>query len=169
MTSHAALHMDAVDPLAFRRTMGAFATGVAVVTAVWDGEYHGMTMNSLTSVSLDPCMLLVCPRRDSATGEAIARSGEFVVNLLRADQQEFSSRFVGAFQDRFAGVEVEHTEAGTPLLADALAHIGCRVVDIHPAGDHDIVVGAVRFCREQGGEPLVFFRGSFGGFAARTD
>ena len=88
MTSHAALHMDPVDPMVFRRTMGTFATGVAVVTAVWDGEYHGMTMNSLTSVSLDPCMLLICPRRGSATGEAIANSGEFIVNLLRADHHD---------------------------------------------------------------------------------
>ena len=167
MTSHAALHMDAVDPMVFRRTMGTFATGVAVVTTVWDGEYHGMTMNSLTSVSLDPCMLLVCPRRGSATGDAIANSGEFVVNLLRADQQEFSSRFIGSFEDRFAGVEVEHTASGTPLLSEALAHIGCRVVDTHAAGDHDIVVGEVTFCRELAGDPLVFFQGRFGGFTHR--
>ena len=168
MTSHAALRMDPVDPMVFRRTMGTFATGVAVVTAVWDGEYHGMTMNSLTSVSLDPCMLLICPRRGSATGEAIANSGEFIVNLLRADQQDFSSRFIGSFEDRFAGVDVEHTESGTPLLSDALAHIGCRVAATHPAGDHDIVVGEVTFCRERTGEPLVFFQGRFGGFADRT-
>ena len=145
--------------------MGAFATGVAVVTAVRNGEYHGMTMNSLTSVSLDPCMLLVCPRRRSATGEAMAASGEFVVNLLRADQEDLSSRFIGSFEDRFAGVDVEQTQAGTPLLVGALAHIGCRVAETYPAGDHDIVLGEVTFCRDHGGAPLVFFKGQFGGFA----
>lgn len=154
--------MDAVDPLVFRCVMGAFATGVAVVTAVWNGEYHGMTMNALTSVSLDPCMLLICPRRGSATGEAAARSGEFVVNLLAADQERLSSRFIGAFEDRFAGVDVECTQAGTPMLVGALAHIGCRVVDVHRAGDHEIIVAKVVFCRNFEGEPLVFYKGRFG-------
>jgi 3-hydroxy-9,10-secoandrosta-1,3,5(10)-triene-9,17-dione monooxygenase reductase component len=165
MTIHPKLHMDAVDPLVFRRAMGGFATGVAVVTSLWKGEYHGMTMNSLTSVSLDPCMLLICPRRGSATGDAAVCSGEFVVNLLATHQQALSSRFVGAFEDRFAGIEVDRTEAGTPMLCGALAHIGCRVVDVHPAGDHDIIVAKVTFCRDGVGEPLVFYKGQFGGFA----
>jgi len=169
MTSHATIEMDEVDPLVYRRTVGTFATGVAVVTALHEGEYHGMTMNSLTSVSLDPCMLLVCPRHGSATGKAIADSGEFVINLLGADQEDFSARFVGQFEDRFTGVDVEHTPTGTPLIAEALAHIGCNVVDIHRAGDHDIVVGRVRFCKERSGEPLVFFKGQYGSFVARGD
>lgn len=166
MTTHTTLHMDAVDPLVFRRAMGNFATGVAVVTALWNGEYHGMTMNSLTSVSLDPCMLLVCAKRGSATGAAAAGSGEFVVNLLAAEQKELSARFVGAFEDRFSEVDIETTATGTPMLAGALAHIGCEVVDIHPAGDHDIIVGKVAFCRNHEGQPLVFYKGEFGSFVS---
>tara|TARA_R110002020_G_scaffold15555_31_gene55386 strand:+ start:5557 stop:6066 length:510 start_codon:yes stop_codon:yes gene_type:complete len=168
MTTHTTLHMDAVDPLVFRRAMGNFATGVAVVTALWNGEYHGMTMNSLTSVSLDPCMLLVCAKRGSATGAAAAGSGEFVVNLLSAEQKELSARFVGAFEDRFSEVDIETTPGGTPMLSGALAHIGCEVVDIHPAGDHDIIVGKVAFCRNHEGRPLVFYKGEFGSFVSQA-
>ncbi|WP_370302232.1 flavin reductase family protein [Pseudooceanicola sp.] len=158
------LEMEPVDPLMFRNVMGTFATGVAVVTSVADGVDHGMTMNALTSVSLEPCMLLICPRRGSATGRAISESGHFVVNILTSDQNDLSSQFMGNFEDRFEGVDVESSYAG-PMLAGALAHIGCRVSNIHTAGDHDIVLAEALFCNGSEGSPLLFFKGGLGGFA----
>lgn len=148
----------------FRATMGNFATGVAVVTTAARGELHGMTVNSLTSVSLDPCMLLVCPRRGSTTGQAIRETGRFAVNLLEQSQRHVSSRFIGRLEDRFEGLELTFSPEGLPLLPGCLAHICCRVHDIHCAGDHDIILGEVDAMEEVGGDPLVFFRGGFGAF-----
>lgn len=147
----------------FRATMGNFATGVAVITTAARGELHGMTVNSLTSVSLDPCLLLVCPRRGSATGQAIRETGRFAVNLLERSQRQISSRFIGRFDDRFSGLDLTFAE-GLPLLPGCLAHLCCRVHDIHAGGDHDIILGEVEAMEETGGDPLVFFRGSFGAF-----
>lgn len=165
--SHASLHMepDRLDPRHFRNVIGAFATGVAIVTTAHEGTLHGMTVNSLTSVSLDPCMLLVCPRRGSATGEAIRQRGAFAVNILSADQRDLSHRFVSAaLAERFTDIDVELSPDGLPLLPGAIAQICCRVADIHPAGDHDIVVGAVLSCADAAGHPLVFHKGAFGEF-----
>lgn len=149
------------DPSQFRKTMASFATGVAVVTTFWDGKYHGMTVNSLTSVSLTPCMLLICPDRGSVTGEAIRKRGQFAVNVLGDHQRELSTRFVGDHSKRFRDVDLTIGESGLPLLKGALAHFCCRVAAIHPGGDHDIVVGEVVSCNATAGEPLVLFRGEF--------
>jgi 3-hydroxy-9,10-secoandrosta-1,3,5(10)-triene-9,17-dione monooxygenase reductase component len=159
---------DPLDPRRFRAVIGAFATGVVVITTEADGEYHGMTVNSLTSVSLDPCMLLVCLRLGSTTGQAIRKRGEFTVNILAAHQRDLLHRFVNTrVADRFAGLDVEFSPGGMPLLPGAIAHICCRVAAIHRGGDHDIVVGEVLTCRDRDGPPLVFHKGTFGAF--RTD
>ncbi|TCT08324.1 flavin reductase family protein [Aquabacter spiritensis] len=165
--SLAALHMesDSLDPRRFRTVIGAFATGVAVITTAFEGAFHGMTINSLTSVSLDPCLLLVCPRRGSATGAAIRGSGAFAVNIRAADQRDLSHRFVRAdIAERFAELDIELGPRGVPLLPGAIAHLCCRVSAIHPGGDHEIVVGEVRTCSDAGGHPLLFHKGSFGAF-----
>ena len=151
-----------VDPFHFRKVIGSFATGVAVVTTVWQGRYHGMTVNSLTSVSLDPCMLLVCPKRGSSTGQAIQNRGEFAVNILADHQRELSKRFVGNLPDRFADLDLSFSDGGLPLLPGSLAHIACRVAAVHAGGDHDIILGEVVSCSDADGEPLVFHKGAFG-------
>ena len=155
---------ERVDPHAFRAAMGAFATGVAIVTATDNGAWFGMTVNSLTSVSLDPCLLLICPRRGSATGNAMKASGMFAVNLLNKSQKELASRFVGNIADRFNGVGVEIGTRGLPILHDALSHFECVVRNVHAGGDHDIVIGEVVSCHRREGDPLVFFRGAFGDY-----
>jgi 3-hydroxy-9,10-secoandrosta-1,3,5(10)-triene-9,17-dione monooxygenase reductase component len=146
----------------FRTAMGAFATGVAVVLAQHEDRLHGMTVNSLTSVSLDPPLLLVCPRRGSATGTAMKESGAFVVNILDMQQQEIATRFVGNFSNRFDGLDLGRSLQGFPVLAGALAHFDCVVRDVHDGGDHDIVVGEVVSCVQRNGDPLLFYRGRFG-------
>ncbi|WP_442580213.1 flavin reductase family protein [Mesorhizobium sp. ASY16-5R] len=156
---------ERVDPQAFRAAIGAFATGVAVVTASDAGAWFGMTMNSLTSVSLDPCLLLICPKKGSATGSAMKASGQFGVSLLNNSQKELAGRFVGraaSMAERFDGLNIDIGQRGLPLLRDALSSFECVVRDIHSGGDHDIVIGEVISCRRLDGEPLVFFRGGFG-------
>lgn len=157
--------LSQADAACFRATMGSFATGVAIVTTCVDGKPFGMTMNGLTSVSLDPCLLLVCPRRGSATGEAIKLRGAFAVNLLAHGQRDLARRFVGALDGRFDQLALEPCEDDLPLIPGSLARMTCRVQAVHPGGDHDIILGQVRSCDSQPGEPLVFFKGGFGTYA----
>jgi flavin reductase (DIM6/NTAB) family NADH-FMN oxidoreductase RutF len=151
----------AVDPLTFRRVMGHFPTGVAVLTTLHEGERHGMTANSFTSVSLDPMLILVCLMPEARTALAIQKSGRFAVNILREDQEHVSRRFATAGQDHFDGLDVEEDESGLPVLPAATAQLVCRVRDIFRAGDHDVVLAEVEKARENGGNPLVFHLGGY--------
>lgn len=144
--------------------MATFATGVAVVTTAWRGRSYGMTLNSLTSVSLDPCLLLFCSTRGSATGKAVRDRGAFVINILGSEQHEMCRRFVGRFAKRFEGLEPVMSATGLPMLAGALGHICCQVYAVHPGGDHDVIIGRVESCAEAPGRPLVFHRGGYGTF-----
>ena len=141
--------------------MGHFPTGVTVLTTVHDGERHGMTANSVTSVSLEPVMILVCLVREARTALAIEKSGRFAVNFLREDQEEISRRFAAAGQDRFEGLEVDEDESGLPLLPGCTAFLTCRVTEIVPVGDHDVVLAEVERARATGGNPLVFHLGGY--------
>lgn len=156
-------HQDA-DPTRFRRAIATFATGVAVVTTFWRGKPYGMTLNSLTSVSLDPCLLLFCSMRGSATGDAVRDRGAFVINILGSDQHELCRRFVGRYAKRFDGLDAVLTAGGLPVLPGALAHLSCQVYAVHPGGDHDVIIGRVESCAEVPGQPLVFHRGDYGTF-----
>ena len=153
----------AVDPIQFRHVMGHFPTGVTVVTTATDGERHGMTANSVTSVSLDPVMILVCLGREARTALAIQRCGRFAVNILGEHQEEISRRFARPRQDHFEGLEVVEGPGGLPLLPGCLAYLVCTVHDVVPAGDHDIVLGNVDHCdlNANGGSPLLFFQGGY--------
>jgi 3-hydroxy-9,10-secoandrosta-1,3,5(10)-triene-9,17-dione monooxygenase reductase component len=161
-TQAACMEAPAFDPSIFRSAMGVFATGVAVVMANHNDRLHGMTVNSLTSVSLDPPLLLVCPRRGSTTGLAMKSSGSFVVNILDVQQREIATRFVGDFANRFDGLDLGQSPRGFPVLAKALAHFDCVVRNVYEGGDHDIIVGEVVSCTQRPGNPLLFYRGRFG-------
>jgi flavin reductase (DIM6/NTAB) family NADH-FMN oxidoreductase RutF len=152
-----------VDPIQFRHVMGHFPTGVTVVTTKHDGRMHGMTANAITSVSLEPVMLLVCLGREARTALAIQKTRQFAVNILREDQEEISRRFARPYQDHFEGLDVEEGPDGLPLLPGCLAYLACRVHDIVPAGDHDIVLANVDRCEvsPNGGTPLLFFQGGY--------
>jgi 3-hydroxy-9,10-secoandrosta-1,3,5(10)-triene-9,17-dione monooxygenase reductase component len=152
----------AVDPLKFRTVMGCFPTGVSVVTTAVDGERHGMTANSITSVSLDPVMVLACLTCGSRTALAIQKAGRFAVNILGEHQEEISHRFAKPGLDHFEGLEV-HEAAGLPLLPGCIAYLLCSVHDVVQAGDHDIVLGNVEECDAipNGASPLVFFQGGY--------
>jgi flavin reductase (DIM6/NTAB) family NADH-FMN oxidoreductase RutF len=158
----------AVDPDRFRDVLGHLPTGVTVVTAHDPDGPVAMSANSVTSVSLDPPLILFCPAKSSSTWPHIRDSGRFCVNVFAAHHEEASRRFAASGVDRFAGVSW-HSRPSGPAIDDAVAWIECTIDAVHEAGDHLIVVGAVDQLdiREGADEPLVFFRGQYGSFLAR--
>jgi 3-hydroxy-9,10-secoandrosta-1,3,5(10)-triene-9,17-dione monooxygenase reductase component len=150
----------------FRTVLGHLPTGVTVVTAHHSEGPVAMSANSVTSVSLEPPMILFCPAKSSTSWPRIRESGRFCVNIFGARHEEISRRFAARGVDRFAGV-AWHERAAGPALDEAVAWIECTIEAEHEAGDHMIVVGAVDGLdlHEQGGKPLVFFRGRYGSFA----
>ena len=148
-----------LDPRLFRDVVGAFPTGVTVVTAPGPA---GLTTNAFSSVSLDPPLVLVCFDNASRTLPAVRECGRYAVNVLRAGQEDlaavFASKAVAA--EKFAAVT--HTIAhGVPVLDDALAWLACEVVELVDAGDHTIGIGRVNALEVFEGEPLLFFRGGY--------
>ena len=156
----------AIDPRHFREVLAHLPTGVTVVTAHGVEGPAGMAANSVTSVSLDPPLILFCPARSSTTWPRIRAAGAFCVNVMAGHHEEATRRFALKDAERFAGVSYEPRPTG-PGLTDAVAWIECELEDEHEAGDHTIVVArvvaleAVPDC-----EPLVFFRGQYGSFRA---
>jgi len=158
------MNMQTIDPKRFRSVMGTFPTGVAVITTTWNGELFGATINSLTSVSLQPSMLLFCTSEGSATGAAIRRRGLFSVNILGQHQSDLSARFTGQPNNRFEDLAIAFSADGLPLLEGAAAQLCCSVAAIHRAGDHDIILGEVLSGDEIACSPLVFHKGAYGRF-----
>ncbi|MDX6684016.1 MAG: hypothetical protein QOF86_144, partial [Baekduia sp.] len=154
----------AIDGRVFRDSVGEFATGVTVVTASRDGVPAGMTLNSFTSVSLDPLLVLVSLAHGSRTLEAAKASGRLAVSVLHRDQRDVAIAFAkpGA---PFAREHVRETHDGFLVVRGAAATHHCEVADVVRAGDHDVVLCAVVEITHHGGEPLVFHRGRFGGLA----
>ena len=158
---------SAVEVSAFRRVMGSFPTGVTVVTvASGDGSMHGITVNSFSSVSLDPMLVLVCLNETSRGIGLIERAGAFAVNVLSSDQQDvsrwFASRYRPAGSTMFDGVPFEVGVTGCPVLVDATASFDCRLRQSHRAGDHLIVLGeVVALVHRPQLEPLIFHAGSY--------
>lgn len=156
---------EGIDAAHFRRVFGHLPTGVTVVTAFGEGEPLGMAANSVTSVSLEPPLLLVCPARTSTTWPALRKAGSFCVNVLARDHEAVSRQFAAAGVDRFAGVAFHRRRAG-PALDEAVAWIDCEIDAEHPAGDHTIVIARVLDLDVSGAyRPLVFFGGRYGTFA----
>lgn len=148
-----------IDPRRFRDTVGAFATGVTVVTAPGPA---GLTTNAFTSVSLDPPLVLVCFDAGSRTLDAVRRSGIYGVNVLRAGQEELAAVFASKRVSAEKYAEVSHTEEhGVPILDDALAWLVCEVTDLVEAGDHTIGIGRVTALDAADGQPLVFYAGDY--------
>lgn len=150
-----------IDPLAMRQTMGRFATGVAIVTASLDGNPYGMTVNSLTSVSLRPPLLLVCLADGARSTTAITRSGRFAVNILSTRQEQLALRFARRGADHFAGLDISYGRHRVPIIPDAFAHLECDVERHFPAGDHVVVIGEVHEVCGRDGDALGFLGGRF--------
>ncbi len=120
-----------------------WATGVAIVTTSHNGQQHGMTVSSFTSISLDPPRLLISLDKETRTHRLISRSKLFCVTLLAEDQEDISVRFAGGLddvQDRFEGIELSSSPNGSPILDGGLAWFDCRVVNSLDAGSHTVYV-----------------------------
>jgi flavin reductase (DIM6/NTAB) family NADH-FMN oxidoreductase RutF len=158
-------HSREITAAEFRDAMGHFATGVTVITSVdADGEPVGTTANAVTSLSLDPPLVLVCFDLSSLTLKAIRGHGAFVVNVLAEPQQQLSANFARrGLAAAWDGVRHRRGPTGSPRLEDVLAILECTVEHALPGGDHEIIVGRVRHVETSPGKvaPLLFFRGTY--------
>lgn len=149
--------------------MGRFTTGVTIVTSRLGDELHGMTANSVTSVSLDPPLVLVCVDKSADSHDIMDRSGVFAVNILSRRQEHLARAFaIKEVADAHGLDEVPHrTRAtGAPIIEGSLAYLDCRVVERYAGGDHTIFVGEVVDAGPlSDDEPLVFFQGDYTGLA----
>lgn len=154
----------AFDTRAFRRALGCFPTGVAVITTRdADGRPVGLTCNSFSSVSLEPPLVLWSLRQQSRLLPAFTAHSGFGVNLLAEDQGELSAHFANsAIVDKFAGVPYRAGLDGVPVLDDCVATFHCRQFTRHAAGDHVVFIGEVMHFEQGDAEnALVYFKGGY--------
>lgn len=157
-----------IDPRHFRDVLGHLATGVTVITSHGANGPVGMAANSVTSLSLEPPLVLFCPAKSSSTWPKLREVGAFCINVMAGHHEELTRQFAAKEADRFSGVDFTARETG-PALSDAVAWVECRLRDEHDAGDHTIVVADVVAIEAADGaevEPLVFFKGKYGSFRA---
>jgi flavin reductase (DIM6/NTAB) family NADH-FMN oxidoreductase RutF len=155
------------NPEEFRRAMRQWATGVTVVSVAYQGIFHGMTVNSFTSLSLHPPLVLVSLERGTRTYGMLEQAGFFGVTILAQDQWEISERFAGRHtehQDRFENLETFTLVSGAPLLTGGLAHFDCRVISRYQAGTHTIFIGDVLATQAVGEDrPLIYYNQAYRG------
>lgn len=152
-----------LEAVTLRSLLARFATGVTVVTGRAQDRPVGLTVNSFTSVSLDPPLVLFCVRNRSLSGRAIVDSGAFAVNILGREQQDVARTFASRVADRFATAGWRQGATGSPILSGVLAYLDCRIVECLPGGDHAIVLGRpVDGGVRPDGEPLIFVDGVLG-------
>lgn len=150
-----------------RAVLGHFCTGIAVITGHDERRPLGFTCQSVTSVSLEPPYVSFCPSRSSSTWPLIRATGRMCINILADHQQSVCAQFARSSEDKFAGVHWSPAANSAPRLHDTLATIEADLEYEHGAGDHTIVVAHVTALEAHGGQPLLFYRGDYGGFADR--
>jgi len=162
VTQQAKAVADRLDRRDFRRALGQFATGVTVVTArTSDGRKVGVTVNSFSSVSLEPPLVLWSLSRQAPSFADFTHATHFAVNVLAGNQHHLSRQFSTPLPDKFSGVEFAEGPAGVPLLSGVNAHFICRNVRQYDGGDHVIFLGEVEDYKYSDGEPLVFHSGRY--------
>jgi flavin reductase (DIM6/NTAB) family NADH-FMN oxidoreductase RutF/DNA-binding GntR family transcriptional regulator len=151
-----------VEQQVFRDVIGRFASGVTVITTTVDGVDFAATASAISSLSMEPPMLLVCLNKTSGTQAAVTKAGVFGVNILAEGQEELAYRFARKGVDKFGGVNVETGQTGVPLLSDGLANLECRVTESVSGGTHTVFLARVAVAKGRDGAPLTYFRGRFG-------
>lgn len=147
---------------AFRNALGQFCTGVTTITGVAvSGEPVGITVNSFSSLSLDPPLILWSIANTTPSFNCFTQGEPFIVNVLAADQQALAMRFAQSGADKFDGVDTLAGAHGVPVIPDCVAYLECSVDARHPGGDHDIIVGRVRRVFNFEKAPLLFHGGAF--------
>jgi len=151
-----------VDAALFRHTLARLASGVSVLVGREpDGGFIGMTASAVTSLSLEPPMVLACVGHAAAAHGALTGGEAFAVNILAAGQEEVSRRFAGLETQRFDGAGLECTPGGLPRLDGVLACLEVRRAAVYPGGDHSIVTGVVEWAWAGEGEPLLYVLGGY--------
>ena len=150
----------------FRKAMGSFATGVTVITVDLEGKVHAMTANALTSVSLEPLLLLVCVDHAAKTHAHLHAKQRFGINILAENQRPVSDFYARTVElqgdaEQETGARFDRTAHGTPVLHGALAYLECRLQSSQDAGDHTIFIAEVEEVVVRQGEPLLYFRGKY--------
>ncbi len=154
------------DTRTFRNALGCFPTGVAVVTAGAGNAVMGITVNSFTSVSLDPPLVLWCMDRKSSRYRTFTTVKNFTISILGSAHRTVSVRLAKPGEHKLDGLPLAPTESGPPGLADSLALLECAREAVHDGGDHAIIIGRVlRVTWDKTGAPLLFFRGRYGALA----
>jgi flavin-dependent trigonelline monooxygenase, reductase component len=151
------------DQKEYRSALGSFATGVTVVTTTDEaGLGHGLTVNSFTSVSLDPPLVLWCLGNKSDSYELFSKTDHYAINVLAAGETDFAMRFAGKGDQQIDGGDYSVLKTGAPVLAQAIATFDCKVVQRVQAGDHLILIGETQAFVTRLHSGLTYFRGAFG-------
>lgn len=149
-----------VDPVAMRDTMGAFPSGVTIITTRSGSTPVGLTISSFASVSINPPLLLVCVARAASSLPAFRTGGDLAVNVLANDQAWLARQFAGRREDRFTDVDHVPSPNGSPLLAGTAAWISGYVERIYDAGDHVILLTRACELHRSGRQPLLYHSGT---------
>ena len=149
-----------LDPDALRAAMRAWSVGVTVVTAVHEDQKHGMTVNSFTSISLDPAMITIALQQNTRTHEIITKAKAFGLTILSTEQAHLSKVFAGRMkdvEDKFANIKTETLVTGSPLIIGGLSWLDCRVIQTFDAGMNTLFISQVVAARGTGsGDPLIY-------------
>lgn len=149
------------DLRAYRKALGNFSTGVAVVAAAHDDAPIGMTINSFGSVSLEPACILWNIGEDAACFDAFCQVKRFAMHVLTANQQAIAERFADSTEGKFSSVDWRYDDDGVPVISGCLARFQCRSSGLQCIGDHRIIFGAVQHYSLAQGSPLVFAQGQY--------
>ncbi len=158
-----------LDPENLRAAMRAWTAGVTVATTMHEGHKHGMTVNSFTSISLDPAMITISLQQSTRTHELISKSRVFGLTILSAEQARISDLFAGRFpdvEDRFSDLQTETLITGSPLIVGGLAWLDCRVMQTFDAGMNTLFIAEVVAARSFGDEhPLIYHSRKYWGLS----
>jgi flavin reductase (DIM6/NTAB) family NADH-FMN oxidoreductase RutF len=152
----------AVEPDLFRKSCARFATGITIATVIGtDEQPYGLTINSFTSVSCCPPLILICIDYRSSLLPHFRASSHYGINVLSEHQRSLSVRFAERQPDRFDGLDWHHGQTGVPLLMGCLSRMECSVSQVVEAGDHAILIGEVEHTEFEDGKPLLYFASDY--------
>jgi flavin reductase (DIM6/NTAB) family NADH-FMN oxidoreductase RutF len=156
------MSLTTIEQHHFRRVCSKYATGITILTVLDSrGAPQGMTVNSFTSVSLSPPLILVCIDRQTSILRHFLQGTRFGINVLHERQKELSTWFSRSGHDRFLGMAWSVGKTGAPILPEMLATIECEVTQMVEAGDHVVVIGAALHATWREGQPLIYFNSSY--------
>jgi flavin reductase (DIM6/NTAB) family NADH-FMN oxidoreductase RutF len=151
----------AFDSQEQRRIMGHFAAGITVATTRLGDQLFGMTANAVTSLSLEPPLVLICVDKRAAFLPPLRESGVFALNILSEEHEVLSRRFAQRGPKEFSDIAMSTAATGAPIFAEAHGFVDCKIVDVLPGGDHDIIIGEILAGDARPGKPLLYYGGKY--------